>query len=181
MRFIYCVIVSSFSILSYVYSHSNYMITTYCSTSLSVGTVMMGFPAQSSTSRSVVVKRGTTALSSGANYVPGETLSLSISSTSGEYVIEVSPNAPFVASSKTGCSSNTRSITAGTITLPNGGGGTVTIFPSWATGQSTVFIGSSFVLNDPGVSVTSTGQYGFLGIPTKLMILLLIYLHGILY
>lgn len=126
-----------------VHGHSSYMLSSYCSTPITVGTYIMGYSASSSSSYSVSVKRGAVALSSGSSYIPGETLSISFSSSPSEYVIQVS-NAVFT-SGTTGCS-NTRVITSGNVQMPSAGSGNVVLWAGWANGQSTVHISPNFIL-----------------------------------
>lgn len=142
------------TIVALVHGYAYYLTSTYCSRSLTVGTSIMGHKAVSSTSRSLQVYRGTTQLTSGDAYVSGETLQVSLSSTSGEYVFQVTTPASFVGGS---CTNSVRvSNSAGTITMPAGGSGSISVWAGWATSESTVSISGNFILTDPGASVSTT-------------------------
>ena len=97
----------------------------------------MGYSAVSSTSRSIIVSRAGTALSSGASYVPGETLSITLSSTANEYVLQAAGGASFVGGS---CSQWSRVIVApASLVMPQSDSETITISAGWTTSESTVF------------------------------------------
>ena len=79
----------------------------------------------STTSYSLNVKRGTTTLSDGSSYTPGETLTVSLPSVPSQYAIEMDGGATFVSGGK--CSNKRKDNGGGSITLPPSGSGTVTI------------------------------------------------------
>lgn len=80
MILIWIVLYASFHPLAwFVSGHADYLTTSYCGRSLSVGTNIMGYSAVSSSSKSVIVSRSGVALSSGDAYVAGETLTISLS------------------------------------------------------------------------------------------------------
>ena len=79
----------------------------------------------STTSYNLDVKRGTTSLSDGSTYIPGETLSVSLSSVPSQYAIEMDGGATFVSNGK--CSGKRKDNSGGSITLPFAGSGAVTI------------------------------------------------------
>ena len=137
-----------------VTGHSSDMITdAYCSTSLTVGTYInnMG-TCVDGTSRSVQVYRGSTLLTTGDSYVAGESLTVKLSSASGEYCFEAS-NAVF-SGSDVGCSGRRTNIDGQTLTMPTDGS-TVSVWAGWATSQTDVAITSTFVLNPPSTTATS--------------------------
>ena len=137
-----------------VIGYSYKMITSkYCSTSLTVGTYInnMG-TCVDGTSRSVQVYRGSTLLTTGDSYVAGESLTVKLSSTSGEYCFEAS-NAVF-SGSDVGCSGRRTNIDGQTLTMPTDGS-TVSVWAGWATSQTDVAITSTFVLNPPSTTATS--------------------------
>ena len=123
-----------------------------CGTSLSVGTRIMGNAVQSSTQRSAIVKRGSINLSNGANYFPAETLTVSLSDTSGEFIFQISSGS-FVNGI---CSNNLRIIPSGsssvTVTMPSSG--IVTIKVAWASSHSVVRT-NDFTLNPSAISTTA--------------------------
>ena len=144
-------------IIPVIYAHPNQL---SCGTSLTAGTRIMGSNAISDSSRSVVITRGSTTLSSGATYQPGETLNVQISSASGvEYIFEAQ-NANF-QSSKCG-GKRPSSVSSNTVlTMPSSG--TVLVWVGWATGQSTVRISSQFsLLAGPAVPTNAPTP----GVPT---------------
>lgn len=140
------------SLLDPVVSHADFMTSSYCSTPLTPGTVIMGRSAVSSTGRSVIVKRGSTVLTSGASYVYGETLTVSLSSTSGEYNLQTS-GATF---SGGGCSSTRLANTQGSLVVPTSGSTTVSVLGAWAASKSTVSISSTFNLAPPVTTAVPT-------------------------
>lgn len=72
-----------------VSSHGIYMTQSdYCSRTLQVGTTIMNNNVALSTGRTMVVSRGGTALSSGDVYVPGESLTVTISTFTLDMVFE---------------------------------------------------------------------------------------------
>lgn len=144
--------------------HSEYMTQTYCSTPMTPGTNIMGSGVVTSTTRSLIVKRGSTTLTTGSTYNYGETLSVSISSTSGEYLLE-SSGASF---SQGKCTSGTRiANAAGSLVMPSSGSTQVTIKTGWATGQSTVSVTPTFVLIPALGSATPTSSPGVSPSPTS--------------
>jgi hypothetical protein len=112
-----------------------------CSLSMTSGTNIpkMG-TAFSSTSRFVQISRNGTFLSSNGEYVAGESLTVSLSSTNGEYVFEAT-NATF-SGNNVGCSGKRTTADGQTLTMPNDG--------------STVFVLAGFALMQSGPGITST-------------------------
>ena len=89
-----------------------------CSRSLRVGATIMSRTVGSS-GRSVAWKRGGATISCGATYVPGEILTLTLSSGSGQYVTEVSGGASISGGQCGGKRHrNTRTVT---VTMPSSG------------------------------------------------------------
>lgn len=121
--------------------------SSYCSRSLTAGTQIMSHAAVSSTSRTISVTRNGVALNSGDAYVYGETLVASLSSTSGEYVIQVTGGASVTGG---GCT-KTRLANADTsFVLPTTGSSTISIVSGWTTAQNTpVGITPTFTLVAP--------------------------------
>ena len=131
-----------------VQGHSVYMTqSTYCSVPVIVGTQIMSMTTVSSTARTISVTRNGVPLNSGDAYVYGETLVASLSSTSGEYLIQVTGGATVTGG---GCS-NTRYANAATsFVLPTTGSSSMAIVAAWTTAQTTpVSISSTFTLVAP--------------------------------
>lgn len=104
--------------------HSVYMTQSqYCSLALNPGTNIMGSSAVTSSSRSVVVRRGSTTLTSGATYNYGETLTVSLSSTSGEYVLQTS-GGTFTGG---GCTGTRVANSAGSLVMPSSGSASISV------------------------------------------------------
>ena len=131
----------------HVHAYPNYICNS-CATALAAGNSYMGSLSQTSSSKTVVVKRGATVLSSGDPYTAGETLSVSISSSSDvaiSAVIEVSSgtiSGGSTCDSRRSCDSGTGG--SDTWTLPTTG--TASIKMAWASGYGTVYITNSFTL-----------------------------------
>ena len=87
-----------------------------------------------STAYSIVVKRGSTLLINGESYIPGETLSVSLSSNPSQYAIEMEGGATFMSGGK--CDGKRKDNNGGSITLPSTGSGTVKIKAVAGTGYS---------------------------------------------
>eukprot|EP01038_Epipyxis_sp_PR26KG_P004332 gene4332-6133_t len=141
--------------------HATLMTSSYCSRSLSAGTTIMSKSAVISTTRTLVIKRGSTTLTSGASYVAGESLTVSISSTSGEYLFEAS-NAQFSSGS---CTDNVRIANSNGATLVMPTSGTVLIRAGWTTSYTTVNIISDFTLV---AATTSSPSYSPSSAPTAI-------------
>ena len=136
--------------------YASYMVqSAYCSRSLTAGTKIMGIAAVSSSTRTVSITRNGVPLSAGSSYVYGETLVVSLSATSGQYVIQVTGGAKI---SGGGCSSTRKADSSATITMPTSGSATITILAAWATSQSTVRITPSVLLTAPSSSSTTTSS-----------------------
>ena len=106
----------------------------------------------STTSYSINVLRGSTSLVNGGTYIPGETLSVSLSSTPNQYAIEVT-GATFVSGGT--CQGKRKNNGGGTITLPATGSGTVTIKAIAGTAKySSVNMLSSITLSEQAPSPT---------------------------
>ena len=105
-----------------------------CGTSLTAGTTIMGSSAVSSNSRSVTLtnSNGDT-MTDGDTYTAGESLTAALSSTDGEYILEVSVD------SLSSCSFSTYSFTRAvnsnsvSVTAPTDGSDLV-LKGAWATG-----------------------------------------------
>eukprot|EP01035_Chromulina_nebulosa_P039912 gene39912-53973_t len=113
----------------------------------------MGYPVQSSTQRSAIVKRGSAQLSNGASYFPSETLSLTLTDNNGQFIFQISAGS-FV----NGKCDNLRIIPSGsnsvTVIMPISG--TVTIKIAWANSHSAVQT-NDFTLNpSPSPTIIST-------------------------
>ena len=124
-----------------------------CSTMMNVGSTLMGYSAQSSSSRSVVVKKNGNPVTAGSTQPnDGSVYTASISSSSGiDYVLQISGAATF----QSGHCSNTRvsnqDSAPTTLTMASGGaGGTVSIYAGFASGQSTVYITPTFTFTISG-------------------------------
>ena len=132
--------------------HASYMSSSYCSTQLTAGTKIMGSSVKTSTTRTVSVLRNGVALASGANYVPGESLTVTISSASNEFVYQTDTG-KFVGG---GCTGSVRIAGSATATLTAPASGALNIFGGWATGQSTVYLTNTVSLADPNSGSTTT-------------------------
>ena len=121
-------------------SHASYMTSSYCSTSLSAGTTIMGSAAVSSSDRTVSFDEA----SCGGTYTPGASLTARIDTTSGQYVIEVSGG-----SFDSGSCSGARTTTdESTVTAPTDGSDLV-LWAGWATSYGAVSISSTCTLTAP--------------------------------
>jgi hypothetical protein len=143
--------------LHHVQGYASYMTqSSYCSRALTVGTTIMGRAAVSSTSRTISVTRNGSPLTSGASYVYGETLVATLSSTSSEYVMQVSGGAVVSGGS---CGATRKALSSVTFTMPASGTATISVVSGWTTSQSqAVRITPSFSLVAPsggGSPVTS--------------------------
>lgn len=114
-----------------------------CSTPLATSSTIMGSKCALSSSRTVQVKRGSTVITSGSSYIPGESLTILLSSTSGEYVFETNIGT-FTSGSCNRFTSN-NGVTA-TLVLPKSGSGTVSIKAAYATKYGTVSLTSTITL-----------------------------------
>ena len=72
-----------------VSSHGRYMVQNQCSRALAAGVTIMGNSVIEDSQRSMIISRGENALTSEDSYVPGETLTVSISSFTYDIVFEV--------------------------------------------------------------------------------------------
>jgi hypothetical protein len=123
-----------------------------CSTSLTAGTILMGASAISDSSRSVVIFRGASILTSGDTYEAGETLTVGLSSTSDvEYIFEADGGAAFVD----GECSNARSPVTQSVQLTMPSEGDVTLKVAWATHHGTVHISNLFTLTSSAITNSS--------------------------
>jgi hypothetical protein len=148
------------AILGIVSAHPNLL---PCTRTLTAGTTIMAGPAVSSSSRSVVIMRGSTALASGDAYLPGETLTVSISTTGGEYVFEALGGAAFASGT---CTSTRSPIDkAGTLVMPSSG--TVTVKVAWATQYGIVSISDMVTLVAGGASPTASPTQVPVATPTN--------------
>ena len=134
-------------IISVVQGHAYYYCDRCATTPFVVGAAYMG-GSLASTQISVVVKRGSTVLSTGSTYVPGETLTLSLSATTGVggSAFEVSAGAIAGGSCGTAPSVTRLCASTGSWTLPTFGD--VTAQVSWSSGPSNakVYMSDVFVL-----------------------------------
>lgn len=123
-------------LLAYPYKFS-------CNSGVSTTSIAHGTALQNGSAYSVIVKRGTTTLASGASYVSGETLSVSLSPPPGsdQYLIQVT-NAVVQSGS---CSNKRFENKGGSIIMPSDNK-EVTIIAATAPSRSTVTITSSFTL-----------------------------------
>ncbi|KAJ1406162.1 hypothetical protein B484DRAFT_456902 [Ochromonadaceae sp. CCMP2298] len=113
-----------------------------CDREISVGATVMGQSAVGSISRSVIISRGGAVLSPKASYVPGETLSVTLSSTLGEYIF-ITTGATFPG----GACVESRSLEASsTLKMPAAGAGLVTVKAAWALQYGTVTLTEDFTL-----------------------------------
>ena len=123
------------------------------SKSLTAGTTIMGASATSSSSRTVYFQRSGSTLTCGSDtYTSGETLTAVISSTSNQYVLEVSGG-----SFSSGCDSADARVTSNSqdVVAPTDGSDLV-LWAGWASGYGTVSISSSTALASPSASPDCT-------------------------
>ena len=74
-----------------VHAYASLMTSSYCATSLAAGEDIMSGAATSSTARSVSFEDASgTAVACGSEYTAGSSYTAQLSSTSGQYVIEIS-------------------------------------------------------------------------------------------
>merc|ERR1711871_360161 len=99
----------------------------------------------SSTTYSIVVKRGSTSLSSGDNYTPGETLTVSTTKGGSNQVMEVEGGAAFSSSV---CSNRERVLSGSStsVTMPASGNGDVRFWMGWQSDKAPVKISNTFTL-----------------------------------
>ena len=99
------------------------------------------------TSYSINVKRGSASIADGGEYIPGETLSISLSSNPSQYAIEMTGGATFESGGK--CQNKRKDNGGGSVTMPSVGSGAVTIKAVAGTGQySTVNMLPSITLTE---------------------------------
>ena len=132
--------------------YASYMTSSACTRSITAGTSIMGKSAISETSRQITVKRGSTFLSSGDSYTPGEQLEVSISDTSGQYVFELNQGS-FQGGSCTGSRRYANGI--GSLNTPITGSGSLVILGAWAPSKTNVRIVPPFTLIEAVASPTS--------------------------
>jgi hypothetical protein len=124
------------------------MTSSYCSTSLSIGNIIMDSSAKSCSDTVLVKRSDGSSLQSGASFQPGETLTVTLSNignlNSNGYVYEVSGGATFSGGS-TGCGSRRSTSSSPSLTMPSSG--TVSIWAGYAYGQSTVYITNKVTLS----------------------------------
>eukprot|EP00601_Ochromonadales_sp_CCMP2298_P001514 CAMPEP_0173172280 /NCGR_PEP_ID=MMETSP1141-20130122/2223_1 /TAXON_ID=483371 /ORGANISM="non described non described, Strain CCMP2298" /LENGTH=214 /DNA_ID=CAMNT_0014094303 /DNA_START=368 /DNA_END=1009 /DNA_ORIENTATION=- len=122
----------------------------FCDRTMNVGDTIMGSTVVGSTSRSVRISRSGSFLASNDAYNPGETLTVTLSSTAGDYIFE-SAGATFSGGS---CSATSRVvISSAQMQMPDAGGGPVTVKAAWALQRGTVTITEEFTLTE-GALVT---------------------------
>ena len=92
-----------------------------------------GSIGSSSMGDNIIVKRGSISLVNGESYIPGETLSVSLSSNPSQYAIEMEGGATFMSGGK--CDGKRKDNNGGSITLPSTGSGTVKIKAIVGNGQ----------------------------------------------
>lgn len=116
---------------------------------MAVGQPIMTGSFVSGNSRTIVVKRGSTTLSNGASYVAGETLSVSLSSTSGgiNYLIQVASGGATINGGS--CSSKRAANQAVTIVMPSSGN--VVLNGGSAIQEGSVSMTANFNLIAPAV------------------------------
>lgn len=84
-------------------AYASYLVNGFCTRSLTPGTIIMGNPIAESTARSLTVSRNGVALTSGDTYVYGETLTVDLTSTNGEYLLQALGGATFTGTSTSPC------------------------------------------------------------------------------
>lgn len=114
----------------------------------------MGSPAVSSNSRSIIIKRGSTALNSGDSYVSGETLTVSSSVTTGLFIYETE-NGNFADGICSGLRFlPTTDSPEASLTMPQSGA--VKVKMGFALQQGKVSITNSFILNAPAATPSTS-------------------------
>ena len=127
---------------SLVSGHAYNMLSS-CGTSLTAGSRIMGYSAVTTGSNSVQVRRGSTLLSSGTNFLAGEVLHVTLTKSAGEYVFEADGGASF---SGGGCDNRRSTDNVALLTMPSSATGTVNIWAGFAGSQSQVSITNKFTL-----------------------------------
>mmetsp|Transcript_12408 Transcript_12408/g.11242 ORF Transcript_12408/g.11242 Transcript_12408/m.11242 type:complete len:476 (+) Transcript_12408:39-1466(+) len=146
-------------LLNEICSHPTHLIeTAYCSTALSTKSVIMNGNPVLSSERSISISRGSTQLSSGDKYVAGEVLTVTLSSTSNEFIYETT-----AGSFQSGGCNGLRVVNTATAYLTMPSSGDVDVKGAWATSRANgVHIGSTITLKDPSEddnSGSSTTNY----------------------
>lgn len=124
----------------------SYLSSLSCSHDMKVGSTRLMGTGVSDTTYSMVVKRGSTTLSSGSDYTPGEALTVSTTKSGGNQAMEVEGGAQF----SNGVCTNRRikSGSSTTVTMPSSGSGDVKFWMGWQTGRAPVKISSTFTLKE---------------------------------
>jgi hypothetical protein len=111
---------------------------------LKAGLTVMGKTIAVGTSRSIIVRRGSTELNSGDNYIPGEVLTVSLSVTTGEMILETSGSAQFTNGGS--CNGLYRFYGPSSTLLMPSDLSTVKIWAGWAPKYGLVTLTEDFIL-----------------------------------
>jgi hypothetical protein len=168
-RFLPAIILLIIARFEFIQSHASKFL---CSRSLSTNQPIMHSNSQSSNSRSIVIKRNGQSLSNGASFVQGETLQVSLSSTSGQYIIEASFGSTGAWGLQGGqCSKKRFYNQDGDFLVPSSRTSAIIIWAGFATDMSNVYITNNFVLNyvpDPTFTPTALPTFAPSTYPTLL-------------
>jgi hypothetical protein len=118
----------------------------YCIRKMEEGQIIMNNRVVSSEDRTVQVFRGDEQLSSGAEYFPGEELSVVLSDVTAQFVFETTRG----EFENGGCNGRRFIESPAKLILPKESSDDVRIWAGWAFGHSTVLISSSFMLKGTG-------------------------------
>lgn len=123
-----------------------WMMKDFCDRELIEGEIIMNEAAIATNERHVRVFRDETELTSSSVYVPSEVLSIQISDSTGQFVLE-SQHAEFVGG---GCKHKNRVVkNHASLKMPESGTVNVTIKAGWAMGHQQVHLTPTFVLSAP--------------------------------
>ena len=113
---------------------------------MAAGEIIMNNFVEQSEDRSVQVFRNSEAISSGASYLPGETLTVVLSDVTAQFVMETTGG----AFDDGGCDGRRVIESPAKLKMPEDGGADIRIWAGWAFGHSTVMISPSVVLKGSG-------------------------------
>lgn len=117
-----------------------------CNTALTSGINIMSATSKADSSRSITVYRGSAQLQSGDIYVPGESLTVSLSNINGIQFIFQAQNANF----NNGKCKGLRSLSnIASLTMPQSG--SISVWAGWATSYGSVSVSNPFILVSSGL------------------------------
>lgn len=126
-----------------------------CYDDLIEGEYIMSHPAIINDERTIIAMRGDTLIESGSTYIPGESITMTLSDDSGQYAAEISP---FPAVFEKGLCKGKRFIKEGggrgpkkvmTVNIPHNMTSEVRVWAGWAERHGVVVITPVFLLVSP--------------------------------